>query len=193
LSVVLVPILSRAVGRPPAPTDWLGAGAGLAGLAMLTLQRIEWPSVGEALVFGCALCFAIHIVLLDRRARTVPPVVLTTGQMAVAAVACAAFVPFEVRPSSVPGEIGAAIAALAVFGSAGAFLAQSWAQKFTTPAHVGLLFTAEPVAAAALAHAWLGEVLTARQAWGAVLILGGIAVVVAAPGLRVARRVKMEE
>lgn len=92
----------------------------------------------------------------------------------------------------VPIEIAAAIIGLAAFASADAFLVQAWAQKFTTSAHVGLLFTAEPVAAATLANLWSGEVLSPRQWIGATLILGGIVLVVLAPALLVALRGRME-
>jgi drug/metabolite transporter (DMT)-like permease len=63
---------------------------------------------------------------------------------------------------------------LALTGTVLALLIQSWAQRFTTPSHTGLLFAFEPVAAAFAAYLLLGETMTGRQAAGATLILAGI-------------------
>ncbi|MGQ0569165.1 MAG: EamA family transporter, partial [Armatimonadota bacterium] len=53
---------------------------------------------------------------------------------------------------------------------------QSWAQRFTSATHTGLMFTFEPVVAALAAYLLLGEMLTRRQVLGAALILAGIVV-----------------
>ncbi len=89
---------------------------------------------------------------------------------------CAAFVPFESAPVRVPAEVWAAVVGMGIVASAIAFSVQAWAQRFTPPSHVGLVFAGEPVAAAVLAWLWLGERLEVSQWVGGALILAGITV-----------------
>ena len=174
LSVVLVPVLGLAWGRRPTPLEWLGVLAGFAGMALLTLRGGFHLGAGELLLLGCAVAFAFHIVLLDRAARRASPLALGTLQLAVVAVLCGGAAATETSAQAVPGGIWLAIAGMAVFASAVAFSVQSWAQRFTTPTHVGLIFAFEPVAAAIFAWWWLAERLSPAQWIGAALVLAGI-------------------
>ena len=55
----------------------------------------------------------------------------------------------------------------AVFATAVAFSLQLWAQQYTTPSHAAILFTLEPVFAAATSYVMLGERLGLRALLGA--------------------------
>lgn len=174
LSVVLVPVLGTLWGRRPARLEWLGVAAAAAGLAMLTLRAAGPPGAGEMLVLACAVCFAAHIVFLDRAAAAMPPLALGAVQTVAVAIVSAAFAPAEPSPARVPVPIVLAVIAMGLGASAAAFTIQAWAQRFTTPTRVGLIFASEPVAAALFARVWLGEILSSRQWFGAALILAGI-------------------
>jgi drug/metabolite transporter (DMT)-like permease len=178
LSTALVPVISAVwLRRVPPAAVVLGIGAATVGLALLTLDGAATVQAGDVLVLGCALCFALHIVLVGRLARAIDPLAFATAQMA-AVMTLSTLAAVPERPllalGSAPAAVWALIAFMAVTGTAAALLIQTWAQRFTSPSHVGLMFTFEPVAAAAAAYALLGEVLVARQAAGALLILGGI-------------------
>lgn len=174
MSVLLVPVLGGFFGRRTRLREWAAVGVATAGMALLTLRGIEPPGAGEALVLLCAVCFALQILALDRAAVALPPVALGTVQIAAVALLCAAFVPFETPPRAVPLSIVWAVAGMALVASALAFVAQSWAQRFTPPAHVGLVFAFEPVSAAVVGGLWLGERFLPAQWAGAALILAGI-------------------
>ncbi len=173
LFVVLVPLLGALWGRRPSPWEWGGILAGTAGLALLTggPAGLGGP---ELLLVACAGSFAVHILLLDAVAPRLPAGSLGSVQMLVAAAGSAAFAAAEPVPANVPGEVWFAVVGMGVLASAAAFTVQSWAQRFTSPTHVGLVFTAEPVSAALLARWWLGESLSPSQWTGAGLILIGI-------------------
>ncbi len=173
LFVVLVPALGALWGRRPTPWEWAGVVAGTAGLALLTGGGVRMEAA-EVLLVGCAACFALHILLLDAVAARLPPTSSGALQMAVAGGLTGALAIREGLPAGVPAEVWAAVAAMGLFASAAAFSVQSWAQRFTPPTHVGLVFTAEPVAAALLAWWWLGERLTPGQWVGGGLILAGM-------------------
>jgi drug/metabolite transporter (DMT)-like permease len=147
-----------------------------AGLSLLTLRGAAGFGAGELLVLGCAICFAWHILFLDRAAGKTPPVVLGAVQNAVVAVVTATLAAGEPLPQRVPWTIWLAILGMGAAASALAFSVQAWAQRFTTPAHVGLIFASEPVAAAVIARIAIGEAMTGRQWIGAAFILGGIVV-----------------
>ena len=184
LSVVLVPVLGVFWKRAAAPAEWLGVATAAAGLAMLTLQGTARPGAGELLVLACAACFAAHIVVLDRAAPLSSPLALGAWQMACTAIVCAALAPLEPAPARVPATILAAVVAMGLVASAAAFTIQAWAQRFTSPTHVGLIFASEPVAAALFARLWLGERLAGRQWIGAALILAGIVLAELRPAAR---------
>jgi len=147
------------------------------GLGLLTLEDASSLRVGDLLVLGCAVGFAFHIVLVGRLAPRINPFALTAAQI-VAVAGLSALAAITEHPGNALAGTGAVlwgvIAFMALSATVGAYLIQSWAQRFTTPSHVGLMFTFEPVAAALTAYALLGDTLSGLQALGAALILAGI-------------------
>ncbi|MCS7235947.1 MAG: DMT family transporter [Armatimonadota bacterium] len=175
LLVVLVPVLGALWGRI-ARWEWGGVLVGTLGLGLLT-GGASCAGVAELLLLGCATSFAVHILLLDAVAPRIPSVCLAAVQTLVVAAATAPFAATQPTPGGVPTVVWASVAGMGIVASAGAFVVQSWAQRFTPPTHVGLVLTAEPLSAALVARWWLGEVLNPAQWVGAALILTGIALV----------------
>jgi len=182
LSVGLVPIISAVwLQRTPPKGVLAGVAATTAGLAFLTLTEGMRIGVGDLWVLGCAIAFALHIVLVGRLAGALDAVVFTTAQIMTAAVLGSLAAAVEQPPSGAAAAIGAMrpavlamIAFMALSGTVAALIIQTWAQRFTSASHTALMFTFEPVAAAIAAYVMLGEVLTRRQLLGAGLILAGI-------------------
>jgi drug/metabolite transporter (DMT)-like permease len=58
-----------------------------------------------------------------------------------------------------------------------AFSIQTWAQQYSSPTRTALIFSTEPVFAWATSYVLLGEGLSGRGIFGALLILAGILVV----------------
>lgn len=186
LSVVMVPVIWAIwMRRVPHQRVVTGIVAATTGLALLTLNGSLAVNVGDLLVLACAVCFAMHIVIMGRLAPLLDAITLTTVQVVVAAVLSVLAALME---GSLPGVItvGAPVWGMILFmaatGTLAALLVQAWAQRFTTPAHTGLMFAFEPVAAAIAAFFILGEVLVGRQAWGAAMIFVGIVIAELNPG-----------
>lgn len=182
LLVVIVPVISSVVlRRRPGTATVTGVVVAAAGLVLLTGGRAGIGR-GELLTLGCAVAFAVHIVLLAELAPRFDSVRLTAVQLLVVGGLClapGAFLggyAFPVEAWLAAAFTGAAVSALA-------FFLQVWGQRRVGPTRTSLLLMLEPVAAAALGHV-TGERLGARGVAGAVLILAGI-VVAEAP---VARR-----
>ncbi|MBK5246798.1 MAG: DMT family transporter, partial [Peptostreptococcaceae bacterium] len=60
---------------------------------------------------------------------------------------------------------------LAIFCTGLAFVIQAVAQQYTSAAHVGIIFTLEPVAAGIAAFVFAGEVLLPRAYLGAIILV----------------------
>ena len=180
LSVVIVPVIS-ALWLRKTPPAWVLVGIALAtvGLWLLTLNEAIGVRRGDLLILACAGCFALHIVLVGRFARSFDPVGFATAQVAAVAV-LSVLAAAPDRPLPALEASGQTIWILVVFmvltATVAAFLIQTWAQRFTTASHTGLMFAFEPVAAALAARVVLGELLAGRRALGAGLILAGIVV-----------------
>jgi drug/metabolite transporter (DMT)-like permease len=175
LSVVLTPLLG-ALLLAQSPGRWPLSGACLAavGLALLSLQALEVRR-GDALVLGCALAFAAHILLLGRHAPRLDSYRLAVVQLGTAgllALVWAAVAGDLAAPGS--AEVWAALAITSVVASAGAFLIQTRAQRELSPTRTAVIITMEPVFAGLFGFLVAGERLSGRGWLGAGLILTGM-------------------
>jgi drug/metabolite transporter (DMT)-like permease len=174
LLVLIVPLLSALVLRRP-PTAPTAAGIVLAAFGLYLLNGGH-PSLGkgELLTLGCAVSFAVHIVLLAEFAPRYDAVRLTAVQLTVVGLVC-------LLPGVFTGGYGFPIsvwfAALytGVAASAVAFGLEVWAQRRVSPSRTALLLMLEPVFAA-VAGAIAGDHLGVVALSGAALILVGVLV-----------------
>ena len=72
-----------------------------------------------------------------------------------------------------PGIV-AGLLTLAVGSTAIAFIAQPVAQQYTTSNHVGVIFTLDPVFSTLAAIVVLHEIVSAREYFGAVLMIAAV-------------------
>src|SRR5439155_5327332 len=108
----------------------------LAGTVMLTAGGGR-VGVGDLLVLGCALAFALHIVLLGRWSAGLPAAPLAMVQMGTAAIVFNAAAVGQFRPPT--GNVWYAIVITGVFASALAFFVQTWAQQHLSPSRTALI------------------------------------------------------
>ena len=174
LLVVLVPLLSALVLRqPPSPSAAAGVVLATAGLFLLTGGAGGFGR-GEALTLGCALAFAVHILLLSRLAPRYNAFALNGVQLAVVGLLClvpglagGGYGAFTVRAAAAAVYTGVAASAVALG-------LQVWGQRQVGPTRTSLLLMIEPVSAAVVGAA-IGEHLGLVGLAGAALILAGIA------------------
>jgi drug/metabolite transporter (DMT)-like permease len=180
LYVVLTPFLAAILSRRP-PASWvmIAAAGAFVGVALLTGVSDLSLDTGDLLTLGCALGFALHIVILSRYARLHPVIPFTTVQILVTMVL--AF------PTSALLEGGIALpepsiwTALAITGlgvTVGAFLLQIWAQTVVGASTAAVVLAAEPAFGVATAWVVLDERLTVGGWVGAGLIVAAIYLVI---------------
>ncbi len=177
LSVILVPIFHAFHSRRLPPRAVLmGAALAASGLTLLSgiLGEGLSLSVGDIWVTACAVAFAIHILATGHYAAQVNIPTLTTIQFAVTALSCwAAGLGLERWPGSPPADIWMIIGFLALFGTAGAFGLQTWAQRHLSAGRAAIILTLEPVFAAFFGFVMLAEHLTWTGYLGCSAIVAG--------------------
>lgn len=185
LFVVLTPLLAAWWFKTHiGPVAWVSIAIATIGLAGLTLKggRID---TGAIYVLGCALAFAIQIVLLARWSTPATTVSLVAIQILVTAFGeIISTSIFDGAPSASSFNFGGgqwlAIAFLAVFATVVCFLAQTWAQGLMPATQAAVIMTAEPLFAT-LTGTVLHERITALQIGGGALVLAAMYIAELAP------------
>lgn len=186
--VVFTPILAAVIlRRPPSSAAVVGVVLAFAGLTLLSLfgsataASGTWfvPRVGDVIIIGCAIAFALHIVGLGAWSSLHDALALTVVQLFVGAVLHTVFAAaLEVGRTPVTWDRSVVVALLitALLASAAGFWIQTAAQRVIPPTRTAVILTMEPVFAGLFGFLLLGEVLT-RLGWvGCGLILAGMLV-----------------
>ncbi|HZN13275.1 MAG TPA: DMT family transporter [Acidimicrobiales bacterium] len=185
--VVLVPVLAAlTVRRIPTRPTIAGVALATAGLFLLTGQGLALGK-GEALTVGCAIAFAVHIVLLSEWSERFPTARFTAIQLAVVGMIALVVGAFT-GGYDFPASAWLAAAYTGVVVSAVAFALQVSGQRQVGPTRTALLLMIEPVAAAGFGYA-AGDRLGAAGITGAGLILAGI-LTAELPGLLTSRSIR---
>ena len=163
---------------------WTGAMASLAGLYYLTVpsEGIADLNRGDLLVTGCAVCYALQIIFIERYSARHSLAGLSFLQVAATAAFSLAAIPvlaashLEAFRFHLTSGLIFAVIVTAVFTTAIAYPLLVWGQSHTSAANTALILAGEPVFAAITSYIVLHERLGARALLGAGLILGGILV-----------------
>ncbi|MDY0323811.1 MAG: DMT family transporter [Candidatus Carbobacillus sp.] len=182
LSVVLVPAISFfLLNTRLKKSIILGVLLALIGLYALTLGESFVLNTGDLLVFLGAIAFALQIVTTSKYAPFFNPVLLATLQIGIVAgfsfIFAIIFEPVDqaVRLSLDHWQVvGGALFVTAVLATALAYWTQTTVQKYTSPVHVALIFSMEPVFAALTAWLVHHERMTPMMWLGSSLILLGM-------------------
>jgi drug/metabolite transporter (DMT)-like permease len=189
LLVVFVPLLEFVAFRKrpawPALCGVLLAFAGMATLSAPWAEASAQTLPGDWLTVGCALVFAMHVIVLGRFAKRHPVLPLLLLQLAVTFAIAAAAGPLVEKQRFAGGAgLWVGLVYLALFATLLAFGVQTWAQKVLPAIRIALLSALEPVFAALWAAALIGERLSGRELLGGALIVAGVALGEAGAALR---------
>lgn len=202
MSVVLVPVF-LAIGWRKRVHRWtvVGVIAAFAGLYLLTVPSslagmftLEGVNKGDVLTIGCAVAFAMQIILVGRMTARHPYAQIVVVQAITCAVLNIIAAPLLEHPHIIfSGRVVWAVLITALICTALAFTVQAWAQQFTPPTHTALIFALEPVFAWMTSFVLLGERLGLRATFGAVLILAGVLVSELMPSVEETQEELVEE
>jgi drug/metabolite transporter (DMT)-like permease len=153
------------------------------GIALMTLKddfSINMENLkGDLLCLMCAVAYAIDLILTEKAVskENVDAYQLGVFQLGVTGL-CNLILSFIFETPQFPEtpKIWGSVLFLTIFCTGIAFILQPIAQQYTTAAHVGVIFTLEPVFAAIVAFAFANEVLTAKAYLGAAIMIISILV-----------------
>ncbi len=177
LNAPLVPLFELMLfRRRPRARAVLAIFLGVLGLALLTGVIHGIPlTTGDLLTLGCAVAWALQIVVVDKASKALPPDDVAFNEFLVTLLLASAFAPV-LGEYDLPLDPVVIVAVLysGILATVIAFYLQAWAQERISPESAALGLMAEPVFAYAFAWLLLGEFLSPLQLIGALLILVSI-------------------
>jgi drug/metabolite transporter (DMT)-like permease len=189
VSTVMVPI-AQAVFFSRRVSLWVWLGFLMASIGMYFLLVTPGTLIGlkraDLVALGGAACFAAYIILIGHirnpadKSRPRPYQVthlLFVQFMVLALVTVGLASVLEIPRVSWPAwnyHVFLDMAYMAIIATGGTLYLQTRFQANTSAEHVALVFATEPVFAAVFGYWFLHEQFTARMAYGAALILGGV-------------------
>jgi drug/metabolite transporter (DMT)-like permease len=173
LFFVFTPLLDRLFGVALRPRTLLAVLVALVGTVLLTGAGKRGMGAGDLLILGCAVCFALQIVMLSHWSPGLPAAELTLVQLATSA---ALFTVGGIGQFQVPSAgVWMALLITGLFASALAFFIQTWVQSHVSASRTALVLAGEPAWALFFSVLLAGQRLGSLEAAGAALVLVAIA------------------
>ncbi|MBO4272814.1 DMT family transporter [Microbispora triticiradicis] len=176
LYIVFTPLMAALLLRQRV-TRWSALCIATAALGLLLLSGYggAFHPLGDALTLASSLCFALHIIAMDRAVRRFPTGALVAVQLGTCGTValCFALIKEDFR---LPGEWDAwgAIAFTGLAASAFAYFVQAYAQRRTSPTRVSVILGMEPVFAGVFGYWLAGDRLTPLGWAGAATMVLGV-------------------
>jgi drug/metabolite transporter (DMT)-like permease len=174
LFVVFTPLIDRLFGAPVHRRTAVAILLALAGTLMLAGGPAGF-GLGDLLVLGCAVLYALHIVLLSKWSPGLRSAPLAMVQMATCALIFSlGGTPTLLHTAPPSVSVWFSILITGVFASAIAFYIQTWAQAHLDASRTALILATEPAWALVASVVLAGQRLDLVQGMGAVLVLAAI-------------------
>ena len=173
--IVLVPTLGIFVHRKPGLNAVFSVALALVGLYLLSFMGVASINVGDLLLIGCALAFAVQILLIDNFAQDLDGLRLNCVQ---ALVVAALSLPWMLLKEEV--NMGNILACWLPLGFAGilsmgvAYSLQIVGQKNLEPTTASLIMSLESVFAALGGWLILHNTMSLRELCGCGLVFAGV-------------------
>ncbi len=178
LYMIFVPVFGLFLKKRVPLTVWIGVILGLTGLYLICMGGSSSFSLGkgELLTLLCAVAFAFHILVIDKFASEIDPVVLSCGQFFITGViSCVLMFIFE-KPTVESIKMAALpILYSGVISSGVGYTFQVIGQKYTEPTLAAMLMCLESVFSVLFAFILPPhEMLTVVEYFGCAIIFIGI-------------------
>jgi drug/metabolite transporter (DMT)-like permease len=171
LYVVLTPLIASIVLKEKITKfTWLCIAVATFGLGLLSIRGFS-VGIGEMFVLASAVLFAAHIIALSKWSSGRDVYAMTVIQLTMCAIL--AGLASAVEGYSLPPDRGvwSVVIFTAVFATALAFIVQTWSQAHMSATKVAVILTMEVVFAALFAILLGGERLTLQTAFGGILVV----------------------
>lgn len=175
LYIIIVPILGLLFKKKASFTIWISVAIAAVGMYLLCITEGFSINKGDFFVFLCAVCFSIHILVIDYFTPFVDGVKMSCIQFFMAGILCSVMMFIFEKP-----EISAILAAwlpvlyAGVLSCGVAYTLQIIAQKNTNPTVASLVLSMESVFSVLAGWLILGQKLSGREMLGCVFVFGAI-------------------
>ncbi len=181
--IILVPVLGLFLRRKPSALTWLAVGVALCGLWFLCMTPGEFRlQKGDLMELGCALFYALQIMVIDRFVHEAYGVMMSCVQFAVCGIlsliAAVLFAEPDLR-SLLQGWIPLLYTGILSCGVAYTF--QILGQRELHPTVASLLMSLESVFAVLAGWLILHQTLSGRELIGCGLMLAAVILVQVVP------------
>ena len=169
--IVLVPILGLFLKRKPPISAWISVAVAVMGLYLLSCVGATVINIGDILMVGGALGFAVQITLVDEMAAELDGLRLNCIQAFVCSMWSALIMIFTEEPT-ISGIAAAAlpIGYAGIFSMGIAYSLQIIGQKHLEPTPASLIMSLESVFAALCGWLLLNEQMSTAEFCGCILV-----------------------
>ncbi len=171
LYILIVPVVSLFLGRKNSPRTWICVLTGLVGAFLLSVSSSEGIGKGDALVFVCAVVFALHVLTIDRVGKKYSGPELSCVQFFTAGAG--AFILSLLFEDNTVKEMESALIPILYggIGSCGiAYTLQIIGQKDTPPTKATLILSLESVFSAVGGAVLLHERMQPKEITGCLIL-----------------------
>ena len=175
LYIVIVPFLNVFFGKKVTLKAWAAALIAIVGMYLLCINGGFNIAKSDFIVFLCAVCFSVHITVVDIFSPKVDGIKMSCIQFLVSGIVN--FVPMLIfeHPQITPILMAwKPLLYAGILSSGVGYTLQIVAQKDTTPVAASLIMSLESVFALLTGWLVLGNVLSGRELLGCLLVLVGI-------------------
>lgn len=175
LYVVLVPVFGLFFGRKVSVPVWIAVGLSVVSLYLLCIKDSFSLEPGDLLILVCALCFAVHILVIDRVGAGCDGFRLSCVQFLFAGIISSVFM-FIFDTIDFASIMSCALPLLyaGIFSSAAGYTLQILAQKDSNPTVVTILLSMESVFAVIAGTIILNQKMSVREYIGCVLMFAAV-------------------
>lgn len=173
--IVIVPLLGIFLRRKPGKNAIIGVGIAVIGMYLLCCAGVSQINMGDVMLLGCAVAFAVQITLVDRFASQVDTLRLNCIQALVVSVISAIWTLFteEVRFDTIAAcwlPLGYA----GVLSMGAAYSLQIVGQKHMEPTAASMIMSLESVFAVVFGALLLHERMSLYESLGCVLVFAAV-------------------
>ena len=175
LYVIFVPVFSLFAKKKLSANLWVAVALATVGLYLLCVNGQAAFSLGDSLVFVCAVFYALQIMAIDKFVGSTEPILLSTIQFLTVGIVSALPAIIIEQPSiEALATAWVPIAYAGVLSSGVAYTLQVVAQKFADPTVAAITMSFESVFAVLSAAVLLSERLSLKEGMGCIIMFGAI-------------------
>ena len=154
---------------------WISSILATIGMYFLLNPQGNGLEYGDILTFGCAIGFAIHLIVQDNYTKKCRTMFLFFPQLITVSILSFIFNSlFETQEIIWTNQLFLSLSITGILATLFGIGAMVWAQKIISPSRTAIIFSMEPVFAAIFAMVIIGEFLSIIEWFGGVLIIFGV-------------------